>query len=302
MKPLPTVTGSNALPMNVGIINNGFSLTNKGYQSNNKINHSLAIRISTDGFYYIIKDNQQNSFAKIETFELQNINNEKTWINTIGILLKETGISPDFFQNIRILFDFPGYIIVPNELYDTSKRELFFKYNLSKSPEQIILADKVPACNAVVLHPLSKTIKNFVTNQLPEATIYSQISTLLTSLATNENVSSDTSVFVQINKAHFDLIIFSNNKLQYCNSFQFKTIEDFLYFLLYAMKNLSLDPDKQPVHMLGNIASASPIINKTSRYIRNIVFTGDGDKNQSPYFSGIENHQFYNLQHLLTCE
>ncbi len=70
----------------------------------------------------------------------------------------------------------------------------------------------------------------------------------------------------------FDMLVLTDQKLRFFNTFRFNTKEDFIYFLLFAMEQQHLNPERTPVQFSGAIEAGSEIHAICERYIRHIQF------------------------------
>jgi hypothetical protein len=71
------------------------------------------------------------------------------------------------------------------------------------------------------------------------------------------------------------MFVLKGAKLLFNNTFRFKTKEDFLYFMLFAMEQLQLDAETVQVIFMGMITEDSKIAELVTRYVRNIRFKND---------------------------
>ena len=60
-----------------------------------------------------------------------------------------------------------------------------------------------------------------------------------------------------------------NQQLILFNSFQYKTPEDFIYYILFTCEQLQLNPETIPVQFLGAISEESDAFKIAYKYIRN---------------------------------
>lgn len=290
--------------MKAGIINTGISLVDKEFHSEHNNVSIVSIRVAPDGFSYAQFDTFRNKYVKLESFDLQGVSNENSWIQTMGVLINENQITPSQYLNIFIQSEFPGALLVPAKLYNPARKELHFKYNYTPAHKQNILVDNIPAIDAVLLYPVSVGIEKFLNATFPNAQIMHQASSLI-SILKKQYLSdhNSNSVFVQIKKEDFDLIVFENDKLLFFNTFPYKTAEDFLYFLLHSLQQLRIDTDKQEVFFLGNLTTGAPLSSKASRYIRYVKFLKKNPNDDfSPAFQEVQDHQYLNLLNLKNCE
>jgi len=72
-------------------------------------------------------------------------------------------------------------------------------------------------------------------------------------------------VYAHFDRDRFELVIVQNQKLLLFNSFEYKTREDFIYYLLFAAEQLSLNPEFFKLHLLGDISEESEMILKIEK-------------------------------------
>ena len=63
------------------------------------------------------------------------------------------------------------------------------------------------------------------------------------------------------------MIFFKGSKLQFYNLFSYKTGEDFIYFLLAALEQLKLNPERAEVVLMGAIEKNFQLYDLVFRYI-----------------------------------
>jgi hypothetical protein len=77
-------------------------------------------------------------------------------------------------------------------------------------------------------------------------------------------------MFVHCQQDNFQLIAVKNQKLLLFNSFEFKTKEDFIYYLLFTAEQLQLNPESFQLKLFGNITKESEIYQIAYKYVRNV--------------------------------
>jgi len=289
--------------MKAGIINTGISLTDKGFSDDHYQISIASIRISPDGFSYALFDTIRKKYVKLESYDFQFVTNESSWIETLRILLQENAIHLSPCESLYLSVDFPYPLLIPAALYSENKKELFYFWNYYPSSHPLLFADKLNTLDTIVIYPLEKVIASQLNNLFPQAKQLHQLSALLPILQKKHHKNNtERSLFVQIKKTWFDLIIFQEEKLLFFNTFQYHSVEDFLYFLLYSMQLLSIDPEKQKIEIFGEVAADSALIQKIQKYVRTVTFLPrPSDEAFSYVFDELESHRFINLLNLKNC-
>ena len=80
---------------------------------------------------------------------------------------------------------------------------------------------------------------------------------------------------LNVQEEQLDVIILEEGKLLLCNSFLFKTSEDFIYYILFCLEQLKLNPDSIPLILSGSIDKEDSNYELLYTYVRNISFVED---------------------------
>ncbi len=76
--------------------------------------------------------------------------------------------------------------------------------------------------------------------------------------------------YLNVGENTIDIIAFSNGKLQLQNTYPTDSIEDQLYFVLYAYEQLKFNTEEVPLKITGSIEENSTLWNTYQKYIRNV--------------------------------
>ncbi len=82
--------------------------------------------------------------------------------------------------------------------------------------------------------------------------------------------SEERKMFVHISDTHFEIVILQNQKLQLYNSFDYKTPEDFLYYILFTAEQLHLNPENFKLELLGKVIKDDALYDIAYKYVRNV--------------------------------
>jgi hypothetical protein len=109
-------------------------------------------------------------------------------------------------------------------------------------------------------------------------------------------------IFVHLRENNFDLLVFDRKQLKYCNSFLIKAPEDLVYYLVFVMEQLDLNPEDSEVTLIGAIDRGSPGYGLLSRYIRNLDFSSRNDSYSYSYvLDDLPGHFYFPLLNLGLC-
>jgi len=100
---------------------------------------------------------------------------------------------------------------------------------------------------------------------------YKHFSTvLIENLLLEEKNNTNAKMFVHVETTHFEIIVVQQGQLVLYNSFEFKTKEDFIYYILFTAEQLNLTPDTLQLVLLGLINANDTLYNIAYKYIRHV--------------------------------
>ena len=286
-----------------------------GLDKQNIFNHELSIRMHADGLSYCILDQQTGRFLHIEAYDLAGPD-RKIYIpgeeEHAGVERLSELFANDLtwlcqpYSKTRILYEQGKATLVPDALFVEENKAEIFDFNVAngKHDEQEIVYDKLSSVNAYNLYRLPGGMLNLIKRHFPEAKIFHHSSALIQSLVQKyRNTDTATSLFVNTAATHLDILRIRDKKLDYYNSFRYNTAEDFMYYLVYVVEQLGLNPESTDVVLLGEVEKQSPLVELIRKYIRNVRYTErNNDFSYSFIFDQLPGHYYYNLLNASQCE
>ena len=267
-------------------------------------NYKLSIQLSLDGFSFCIFSETQNKFLSIESHAIHNVKNIDSFCNLFR----------DFFQNhpwmnlsfgqVAILFESQKSTLIPSSLYDEKEQDNYTKLNFTFTEDQIIKTDKLVNVDAYKLYVVPKQIIELLNSLFPGHQLSSHASVLIESLLIlSKNLPANKRCYVNARNSYLDIIITEGRNLLYYNAFNYTTKEDFIYYLIFVLDQLKLNPEEIELILTGFIDKNSKLFEMVYKYVRNIAFPQLSDSfNYSYIFNDIPTHKYSNLLNFYLCE
>lgn len=173
-------------------------------------------------------------------------------------------------------FDNNRNTFVPKDVYQDKDKAKYLKILGLTDADSVVCADYVEEAGAYNVYAITKEEYDYV-KSLPKDTKVRHASSVLVAelIRTNKERTDDIRVYLNIKDQCFEMIVLVGSCLLFANHFNFKTKEDFLYFLLFALEQLHLDAGWVPVYFLGMIEEDSKLVELTKRYVRDVRFKKD---------------------------
>ena len=266
--------------------------------------YRLSIQVSLDGFSFCIYDINRNKFSGIEAYDSQGISNYLGLTNILKEFIPKTEWLSLDYESVSIVFETPVCTLVPESLFKATRAKDYLKLNFNLQLGDLVKNDHLLLLDANNIWSIPENTYQLITGFFPKAKIHHHASPLIeTLLLHNKNKESGEVVFVNVRKNWFDIVVLNGNKLLFYNTFKYKAKEDFIYFLIFVLEQLNLNPEITDVILLGEVLKISSVYEVTYKYIRNISFGKRSSDYQYSYvIDDMPEHFYFNLIHLQQCE
>ena len=230
----------------------------------------LSIQFSLDGFSFCTT-NTHNEVIEFSSYYFSKTKNSPELIleKLQDIFKKEKSLQYDF-ETVTVIHQNNLNTLVPNEYFKKDALKSYLKYSIKTIASDLITFDELDFMNSKNVYVPYVNINNFLFQNFGEFEYKHYSSVMLEklfSIATN-----DICCYIHVSKSTFDIVIIKNSNLQFFNIFEYKTKEDFMYYVLFTLEQLDLSTEETLVSILGDMEEDSDLFRLMYTYIRNIDF------------------------------
>ena len=230
----------------------------------------LSIQFSLDGFSFSTT-NTHNEVIEFSSYTFSKTKNSPELVleKLQDIFKKEKSLQYDF-ETVTVIHQNNLNTLVPNEYFKKDALKSYLKYSIKTIASDLITFDELDFMNSKNVYVPYVNINNFLFQNFGEFEYKHYSSVLLEklfSIATN-----DICCYIHVSKSTFDIVIIKNSNLQFFNVFEYKTKEDFMYYVLFTLEQLDLSTEETLVSILGDMEEDSDLFRLMYTYIRNIDF------------------------------
>ena len=236
----------------------------------NQVNR-LSVQVTLYGLSFLILSSESRKGSLIEKTFKSARTPEELLDELKKAFVEEERLSETFSQ-VSVIFGSHFYTLVPSSLFDETKASEYLKFNTKILANDFVSHDLVESHDIQVVYVPFVNINNYLYERFGNFQYFHSTTVLLKHFLDREKYTTQTKVFLNIEKGWFDCIVISQGKVDLCNSYPFKSPEDFLYFTLFAFEQLHLNPDQIHVVLCGNIDNSSPLYELLYTYVRHISF------------------------------
>ncbi|MFC4818156.1 DUF3822 family protein [Flavobacterium sp. GCM10023249] len=241
----------------------------------------LLLQISLSEISFCIVDTLTD---KIETFGDLPLDQSANFVeieNKIIDFIKNTAVLQSNFDNVVVLYNNNLNTFVPQVLFDEAYLGSYLQYNVKVFENDFIAYDEIANYEMNNVYIPYANINNALMDIYGNFNYKHSYSILVKKLLDLSKNIDETQAFVHCQKDNFQLIVIKNQKLLLFNSFDFKSKEDFIYYLLFTFEQLQLNPETLPLKLFGSISKEHDIYQIAYKYIRNVsLFIDHNDLEQ----------------------
>jgi hypothetical protein len=234
-----------------------------------KMYQKLAIQVSLNGL----------SFATFDTLTGEAIKLQNVVLGKVNLTTKIEDLFAEAFQNnpeLKASYDEVVIIhsnnlstFVPTALFDEDYLGSYLQFNTKVFETDFFAYDELGNYEMNNVYIPYVNLNNYFIDQFGSFDYKHSNTILLKKLLDISKNNEEQKMFVHVSKTHFEIVVIQNQKLQLYNTFEYKTPEDFIYYILFTAEQLHLNPESFKLELLGKILEDDPLYTMAYTYVRN---------------------------------
>ena len=266
---------------------------------NSTENYELSVQVNFDSLSFSILDKLRNKFILLRNYEPDNDDNFD--ISKLGELIVKDDFLTKRYKKTNLVLASERSTLVPAPLYDETKKDDYFKFNHTKQNGDIILTNELADPDTVLIFSLPAEIVDFTRSVFGDVNLNHHLRPLFRFISSSRRNVGNYYIHVHFEKDFFNLIIFDQSTLKFCNAFQYKTISDIQYYILYVLKRLNISQE-EILTFSGRTKNSKEVISVFSNYLQTVRFAEpQGNFTFSYVFGNKELHRFLNIFMITSC-
>ncbi|MEJ7558305.1 MAG: DUF3822 family protein [Pedobacter sp.] len=270
---------------------NSIILVDPEFDLNSAHNCDLLIKVTTDNFSYAIIDTTANRLVVL--YDQQE---SKNVVAELSDVLSNDPYLSISFQTIKASVYTRNTIAIPNELLDARNLNVYAKFFIPGQSEQLHLQGGEKFTS---IFNLDHDMEELLITRFGISKIYDHTAPLfaLSGMQSNKHLILDFTV------GSFNGLLMDNGKLIFENYYETADAEEFNYYLLLMIKQLTIDTQTTKVYISGIIHEEDKKFEVIGRYFSAIEFLEpDAEKLNGTILYDMPNQYYSGLLALQLCE
>ncbi|WP_162558711.1 DUF3822 family protein [Robertkochia solimangrovi] len=249
----------------------------------------LSIQVSLSGLSFCILDTAHDKILELGSTEFPQAVTPDIQLRRLRELLDTEVFEQYSFRDIRVIHENELSSFVPRSLFNESQLPDYLKYNVKILENDFINYDEIKSHDMVNVYIPFTHINNYLFESFGSFE-YKHASTVLVETLINKSRNGiDKKVFINISKNHFEIVVTHQKQLLLYNQYHYQTAADFIYYLMFTIEQLQLNPELTDVILLGNTDRDDELYKYAYKYIRNVHI----GNNFNPYKVGKQAREHY---------
>lgn len=267
--------------------------------------YNLSLQVSTELFRVCVTDTETNRCLLLEDYQFPSTQLPSQLLDQLEMIYDEHHIlQAGYWKTIKLSIKNKSFSLIPTSLFDKAHLKDYLNINCTVKGREVYY-HKQNTTDTVNIFAADQEIIFWFNSRYPHKALklFHYTSPFIEGVMIDQSSNEEKSMYIVTEKNYLTILVKRNKKLEFCNTFNYQTTEDFLYFVMFIFDQLKLNPETTPVTIWGEIIPDSPVYNKLFKYIRNISFGNKPSSLSFGYqFDEVFDHKFYDLYNMHVCE
>ncbi|WP_147676879.1 DUF3822 family protein [Algibacter pacificus] len=239
---------------------------------NTQINLELSIQISLSGLSFCILNRNDNTIIALEEIQFKKQLNPLELLDQVKQCFDNEALLQNKFESLNVIHENELSTLVPQTIFNENAIADYLKFNSKILKSDFVTFDNIDINQSVNVYIPYVNVNNYIFDLYGDFTYKHASTVLIETILEWEKNSESSNFYVNVNQNRFEIVVTNQGKLQFYNSFEYATKEDFIYYILFTAEQLKLDTETLNLILLGAVNKNDELYNIAYKYIRNVSF------------------------------
>ncbi|MEM6542275.1 MAG: DUF3822 family protein [Bacteroidota bacterium] len=229
----------------------------------------LSIQVGLNGLSFCILDTIGHKVLLSDKVDFKTASTPYLMLKALKSLVNTHKLTAHRFSEVNVVHKNHLYCLVPKTLFDKKELANYLKFNTKILACDHIVYDVLPHQELVCVYVPFTNINNYIFDCFGAFEFKHNSAVLLQSMLHQKN--NKLTCYVHVGKRTMELLVFEKKTLQLYNQFDYKTKEDFLYYILFTYEQLGLPAEEVKLKLFGSIEEDDRLFAICYQYIKKVV-------------------------------
>ena len=235
-----------------------------------KVYRKLILEIGVDGFGFAVQDTLLNRIESVKTITFDQYSKSESIENWYWKAFLENRELTRAYDNVLVLHNNSWNTLVPEPLFDVAFLSSYLQFSSKVFETDSFAYDVLKNFEMNNVFVPFTNLNNYMLDQFDVFDFRHSSSVLVEKLLEASKNKLEKQVYVHFRKNSFEIVVAENQKLLLFNSFEIANAPDFIYYLLFTVEQIGLDPERFELYFLGDVSQESDFFEVAYKYVRNV--------------------------------
>jgi hypothetical protein len=232
----------------------------------------LSIQIRLSGLSFCILNRSTNTIERILHIQSEKKATPFEVLNQLKTIIETNADFNQPFDAVLCIYQNELSTLVPKSLFNENHLADYLKFNAKILQTDFIDFDTITINDSVNVYVPLVNVNNYLFDTFGSF-VYKHASTILIeSVLQNASKHKDIELYINVGYLHFEMIAAKDKQLIYYNTFEYGTKEDFIYYILFSIEQLKLNPETVKINLSGQITDDDELYTMVYKYVRFVEF------------------------------
>ncbi|MFT4612443.1 MAG: hypothetical protein ACJA1H_002458 [Glaciecola sp.] len=233
---------------------------------------ALSIQIRLSGLSFCILNRSSNTIELIQHIHLERKATPYELLNELKSTIESNSDLQQSFDSMICIYQNELSCLVPNHLFDEDNMADYLKFNAKILKTDYISFDSLVTVDSSNVYVPLININNYIFETFGSFDYKHASTVMIETLLQQSPHRAETIFYINVNTTTFEIISIENKQLVFYNTFEYSSKEDFIYYVLFTIEQLKLNPETIKIVLIGKIDTSDALYTILYKYIRFVEF------------------------------
>ena len=230
----------------------------------------LSIQVSLNGLSFFVLDGDKNQVIDLIHTPFEKTHTPQELLDQLVHYFNTHEVLQKSFSKTTLIHDNEMVTLVPSPLFEEEYLSDYLKYNTKIFKTDFITYDVIKNDDIMIVYVPFVNINNYIFERFGSFEYKHSTTVALDRILEIQKNNAKESMYINIAETYFDLVVTKKNALQLYNRFEYQTIEDFIYYVLFVSEQLGLNTEEFECVLMGAIKKDDELYSIVYKYIRHV--------------------------------
>lgn len=208
------------------------------------------------------------------------------------------------WNRVRLAVQNRHFTLLPAPLFrDGDEARVMRLHHQLDAQQEVVRHYRHPGQEVVSIFAAERSLAEWFERSFPQQQLLHQTSALLEGVVHQSERQGPARLFLSVGPQELTIVVVRDKQPLFCNVFAYNSPEDFIYYVILVMQELTLNPDEDPVVVYGDLMHDSELFSILRKYIRHVRFgIRPYDLSYSYRLNDVFEYRYFELYSLHLCE